>query len=226
MKKIILAFLLFLVACLTVNAQKSTLSQVATDKSNSVTPNFLFGEWQLQNPITPTNSEVIDFSDDSFSYSTESLIAPPETPAEIDGGDYSLKQDKLILKISDKKLKFKIIKLSENKFSLLIGENSLTFAKKFSQDDKFFVNYQKEAGRLGYRNSNNHFGQIPFWQNPSRFRSPKQAPPVNWCSQCGGTGICHECLGLGKDELNTPCDNCNGTGKCPICEGAGRKKPN
>ncbi len=223
MKKIIFAFLLFLIACLTINAQ-STLNQLTTDKSNSVVTEFLYGVWQLQNPITPTNSEVIDFSDDNFSYSTESLIAPPGTQAEIDGGNYSLKKDKLILKIGDKKLKFEIIKLSENKFSLLIGENSLTFAKKFSQDDKFFTSYMKEAERLGYRNSNSHFRQVPFWQNPSRFRSPRQAPPANWCSQCGGTGVCHECLGLGKDELNTPCDNCNGTGKCPNCKGGEEKK--
>lgn len=219
MKKIILVFSM-LFACLTINAQ-SVLIQIITDATDSTTSEFPVGDWRLQN--YSSNDVVITLYEDGILIcSVESLIAPPGTPAEIEDGKYSFKpkKDELILKINKERLVFKITKLSEDKFSLASTseEGELIFARKFSEVDKFFVNYMKEV-RVGYK-GNNNYNQNPFFL----YQRPKSMPYSKWCTYCHGNGKCIDCMGTGEDIFGAPCANCKGTGECPNCEGRGLNK--
>lgn len=216
MKKIIT--FVFVVACLKINAQ-SMLIQIITDATDSTMSEFPIGDWRLQN--YSSNDVVITFCDDGVLIcSAESLIAPPGTPAEIEVGRYSFKRDALILKINKERLVFKITKLSEDRFSLISAseEDTLIFARKFSEIDKFFVNYMKEV-RVGYK-GNNNYSQNPFFL----YQRPKNIPYSKWCTYCHGNGKCIDCMGTGEDMFGMPCTNCKGTGECPNCEGRGLNK--
>lgn len=49
--------------------------------------------------------------------------------------------------------------------------------------------------------------------------SPKEVD----CPTCGGSGLCADCLGDGKQGFcdKTPCNRCRGNGDCRKCSGTG-----
>jgi|GEM_PF-4542492 hypothetical protein len=180
-----------------------------------VTSQFLNGKkWQLQNPIVPSNSELIYFIDQTnFDYTTKKLNST--APDLKQNGTYSLSGNSLIMTMDNRNYIFTIVKLSDTKISLSTNGTRFIYARLGSIDDNYFVNFL------------NHVTYNPGDQTPVPDNVP-QTPKQESCHTCHGTGDCIVCYGSGITSnpytgKRSMCSACGGTGKCWHCFGTGKQ---
>lgn len=130
--------------------------------------------WQLQNPVVPSNSEIIGFGkDNKLTYSAMDYSTSEKTNLE---GTYSLNGTSIVLRLGDQSAEFELEYISANKIILSNDQKELVLARLASAEDTFMFNYLNNQIYGGtYNNSNSTNGTLQLKRTT--------------CTHCNGTGI-------------------------------------
>jgi hypothetical protein len=175
--------------------------------------NLNIGIWQLQNPDTYSNNEMVSFNADSatFCYSTCNLLTGQITPLR---GVFTLSGNYLTLTFNNNQgsSKFFLTWINQNKMVLSVNNRNLIFGLVGTYEDQFMTNYFNGIYSTGTYSGSSYGGSNSGGGSSNQI-----------CYTCHGTGTCNVCHGSGGvsyyGQPRTTCSACGGDGKCWHCHG-------